>query len=187
LITTGKLPFNTGYFILLIGYVPFSLWIVATVVSKVIRQDWLLASLSALPFPFLTSWVLFLNWQDGLWGEQAARMQETDSARASIFLALAVTTAVFVKVGPRLVKIGLLSVSTAILVIVTAASLPVSFSVLAVSLMMLASVAFLLSPAVLESKWGDRQAKYPAYPHQPSLTKRGCRQEVVTHWFINGK
>ena len=175
LVTTGELPFNVFLFVLLIGYVPFSMWILASVVSKVVRRDWLLASLTALPFPFLTSWVLFLNWQGGLWSEHGERMQESDTDRAFIFLALAVTTAVFLRVGPRLVRIGLLTFTTAILVIVTAVSLPVSFGFLAVLLMILASVVFLLSPAVLESQLHHRD-EFPAdYPGG----------EVVTHWFTN--
>jgi len=70
---------------------------------------------------------------------------------------MAVTTAVFLKVGPRLLRIGLLTVSTSILVIITAASLPVSLNVLAVVLMIVASLAFMLSPAMLESKIERRQ------------------------------
>ncbi len=157
LITTGQLPFNVVFFFVLIGYVPFSMWIMASVILKMVKRDWLLASLTALPFPFLTSWVLFLNWQGGLWTEQAERMQDSDTARALIFLAMAVTTAVFLKVGPRLLRIGLLTVTTSILVIITAASLPVSLNALAVILMIVASVAFLLSPAMLESKMEKRQ------------------------------
>ena len=63
LITTGQLPFNVVLFFLLIGYVPFSMWIMASVLFKMVKRDWLLASLTALPFPFLTSWILFLNWR----------------------------------------------------------------------------------------------------------------------------
>ena len=175
LVTTGELPFNVFLFVLLIGYVPFSMWILASVVSKVVRRDWLLASLTALPFPFLTSWVLFLNWQGGLWSEHGERMQESDTDRAFIFLALAVTTAVFLRVGPRLVRIGLLTFTTAILVIVTAVSLPVNFGFLAVLLMILASVVFLLSPAVLESQ----------LHHHDQLPAGQSGGEVVTHWFAN--
>ena len=105
LVTTGQLPFNVVLFFLLIGYVPFSMWIMANVIFKMVKRDWLLASLTALPFPFLTSWVLFLNWQGGLWSEHAERMQDSDTARAFIFLAMAVTTAVFLKVGPSLLRI----------------------------------------------------------------------------------
>ena len=162
LVTTGQLPFNVALFFLLIGYVPFSMWIMANVIFKMVKRDWLLASLTALPFPFLTSWVLFLNWQGGLWSEHAERMQDSDTARAFIFVAMAVTTAVFLKVGPRLLRIGLLTVSSSILVIITAASLPVSLNVLAVVLMIVASLAFLLSPAMLESKMECRQLKAEA-------------------------
>ena len=156
LFTTGKLPFNTVLFFLLVGYVPFSMWIVFNVVSKIAKRDWLLVSLTALPFPFLTSWVLFLNWSGGLWSDHAERMQQSDTARAFIFLALAVTTAVFLKVGPRLLRIGLLTVITSILIIITALSLPVDLGFVAVGLMILASVAFLLSPAMLEAQANRR-------------------------------
>jgi hypothetical protein len=159
LLTTGQLPFNVVLFFLLIGYVPFSMWIMANVIFKMVKRDWLLASLTALPFPFLTSWILFLNWQGGLWSEHAERMQDSDTARTFIFVAMAVTTAVFLKVGPRLLRIGLLTVSTSILVIITAASLPVSLDALAVILMIVASLAFLLSPAMLESKMESRWLK----------------------------
>jgi len=162
LVTTGQLPFNVVLFFLLIGYVPFSMWIMANVIFKMVRRDWLLASLTALPFPFLTSWILFLNWQGGLWSNHAERMQDSDTARAFIFVAMAVTTAVFLKVGPRLLRIGLLTVTTSILVIITAASLPVSLNALAVILMIVASLAFLLSPAMLESKMERRQLEMEA-------------------------
>ena len=163
MLTTGQLPFNVVLFFLLIGYVPFSMWIMANVIFKMVKRDWLLASLTALPFPFLTSWILFLNWQGGLWSEHAERMQDSDTARAFIFVAMAVTTAVFLKVGPRLLRIGLLTVSTSILVIITAASLPVSLGALAVILMIVASLAFLLSPAMLESKMESRWLKAESF------------------------
>lgn len=167
LITTGQLPFNVALFFLLIGYVPFSMWIMANVIYKMVKRDWLLASLTALPFPFLTSWILFLNWQGGLWSEHAERMQDSDTARAFIFVAMAVTTAVFLKVGPRLLRIGLLTVTTSILVIITAASLPVSLNALAVVLMIVASLAFLLSPAMLESKLERRELEAEGYGEMP--------------------
>jgi hypothetical protein len=178
LVTTGQLPFNVVLFLLLVGYVPFSMWIVFNVVRKVLRRDWVLASLTAMPFPFLTAWVLFLNWQGGLWSDHRERMQETDTNRALIFLALAVTTALFLKIGPRLVRIGLLTLVTAILVAISAASLPISLNALAVLLMILASVVFLLSPAMLESQLSHRQGH---------LRAQGSGGEVVTHWFANSK
>ena len=174
LVTTGSLPFNVVLFVLLIGYVPFSMWIIFGVARKVMQRDWLLASLTALPFPFLTSWVLFLNWQGGLWRGSAEGIQGTDTAQAFIFLALAVTTAVFLKVGHRALKIGLLTLITAVLVAISAAALPVSLSFLAILLMIVASVVFLLSPAVLESRLKPRHSK-----GDPDSSG----DQVVTNWF----
>ena len=176
LVTRGQLPFNVVFFVLLIGYIPFSMWIVFGVLRKVMRRDWLLASLTALPFPFLTSWVLFLDWHGGLWIEQGERMQDTDTARALIFLALALTTAVFLRVGPRLIKIGLLALTTAFLVVISATSLPISLNAMAVLLIMVASLAFLLSPAMLESQLN----------HRHSRQLRGdAAGEDATHWSSN--
>ena len=172
-VTTGNLPFGVPLFILLTAYVPISLWLMAGVTVRVIRRDWLLASLTALPFPFLTSWVLFLNWNGGIWAG-SAKVQETDGDRALVFLALAVTTAVFFKVGRRLIQIGLLTLSTALLVIYTVVAIPLSFGLLAVILVSLSSVAFLLSPAILEARLEKRSTAYPVF---------SGNGEVITHWF----
>ena len=180
-VTTGNLPFSFPVYFLLIAYIPFSLWMTWKVVMRVVRHDWLLVSLTALPFPFLTAWILFLNWQGGLWSANTAKVQETDSDRALVFLALAVTTGVFLKVGHRLVKIGLLTVSTAVLVIFSIVVIPFGFGILSGILVTLASVAFLLSPAFLQSRLERREALQPSV--EPSIEGEG---EVVTHWFTNG-
>ena len=177
-VTTGTLPFSFPIYLLVIAYVPFSLWIMARVVLKVVRQDWLLASLTALPFPFLTAWILFPNWQGSLWAGNATEVRETDMDRAVVFLALAVTTGVFIKMGHRVLKIGLLTVSTTLLVLFATVAIPLSFSLLSMILITLASVAFLLSPAIIRSRLDRRD-----YPRQPAEGK----QEVVTHWFTGAR
>jgi hypothetical protein len=105
-------------------------------------------------------------------------MQDTDTARALIFLSLAVTTAVFLKIGPRLVRIGLLTLATVILVAITAASLPVSLDMLAVLLMIVASVTFLLSPAMLDS---HRSKHHP----EPNQLPPGPGDDVMNNWSPN--
>jgi hypothetical protein len=172
-VTTGLLPFGVPLFILLVAYVPFSLWLLARVTKGVVKRDWLMASLTALPFPFLTSWILFLNWQGGFWAG-SPRVQETDGDRALIFLALALTTAVFFKVGRRVLQIGLLTASTALLVLYTTVAIPISFGFLAAILIMLSSLAFLLGPAFLEARLGKRRS---------SSDDADGKEEVVTHWF----
>ena len=161
LVTTGDLPFLPPLYLLILAYIPISLWIMAKVVMPLVRQDWLMASLSALPFPFLTAWMLFLNSQGTLFGNDKSSVRETDSDRALVFLALALTTAVFFKLGHRLLKIALLTISTIIMVAFTVAVIPIGIGVLAAILIVIASVAFLLSPAVLMSKLEKRWEDSP--------------------------
>ena len=173
LLTTGSLPFGIPLLLALIIYVPISLWILAGVIMRLVKRDWLLASFTALPFPFLTSWILFLNWQGFLWSG-SSKIQETDTDRVVVFLALAVTTAIFFKVGRRLVQIALLTLSTALMVVYTVVAIPLTFGILAVILVILSSVAFLFSPAILDAFLALRKSS-----RRPA---RGHRQ-VVTHWF----
>ena len=178
LVTTGSLPFSFPIYMLVAVYVPFSLWIMARVLVRVVRQDWLLVSLTALPFPFLTSWMLFLNWQGGLWPADSPIVRATDTERALVFLALAVTTGVFLKVGRRVVKIALLAAATVVLVVFTVVAIPFSFGLLSGILITLASVAFLFSPAILQSRLDRREPSHP-----PVESGKG----VVTHWFTNAR
>ena len=176
--TTGALPFSLPVYMLIIAYIPFSLWIMGNLVLRVVRQDWLLASLTALPFPFLTAWILFPNWQGGLWSANTSQAREADVERALVFLALAVTTGVFLKLGHRLLKIGLLTAATALLVVFTVVAVPLGVGVLSMILITLASVAFLLSPAILQSRLERNEHSHPAI---------GEGGEVVTHWFTSAR
>ena len=176
--TTGALPFSLPIYMLIIAYIPFSLWIMGNLVIRVVRQDWLLASLTALPFPFLTAWILFPNWQGGFWAANTPQVREADADRALVFLALAVTTGVFLKLGHRLLKIGLLTVSTTLLVVFTVVAVPMSIGTLSMILITLASVAFLLSPAILQSRLERSEHSHLSI---------GVGGEVVTHWFTNAR
>ena len=175
-LTTGGLPLTLPLYLLIVAYIPFSLWITAHVAVPLVRQDWLMASLSALPFPFLTTWMLFFNSQGSLWSNDKTGLHETDADRALVFLALAVTTAVFLKLGHRLLKIGLLTIATALMVAFTVVAIPFGFGVLAAILIIIASIAFLLSPAMLVAKMDKREEARGL----PDTTG-----EAITHWSPN--
>ena len=176
-LTTGGLPLTPALYLLILAYIPFSLWIMGRVVVPLVKHDWLMASLSALPFPFLTTWLIFFNSQGTLWGQDKLSLRDTDGDRALVFLALAVTTGAFYMIGSRLLKIGLLTVSSALMVAFTVVSIPVSFGILAAILIILASVAFLLSPAVLGSKLEDEDEAM-------DLMEGG---EAPPHWSPNAR
>lgn len=176
-LATGSLPFDPIIFWLLVACMPLSLWITVSLALKVVRQDWLLVSLTALPFPFLASWLLFLNWKGGLL-TPPNDLGASDGGRALIFLAMAIVTAVFYLVGYRLLKIGLLSVATVVLVVVPIVTQPLNLDLMAAILIAIASLVFLLSPALVESRLSRKERWYdPLYSNG----------EVVTHWFSSAE
>ena len=95
-----------------------------------------------------------------------------------VFLALAVTTGVFLKVGHRLVKIGLLTVASILMIAFTLAAIPLTFGVLSLILITLATVAFLFGPAVVRRRLDRRERSYELSPGEG---------EVISDWFTNAR
>ena len=62
------------------------------------------------------------------------------------------------KVGHRLIKIGLLTLATALIVTFTVSAIPVSIGAFSMILIIIASIAFLFTPAYLESRLKRRDA-----------------------------
>ncbi|MBI4234057.1 MAG: hypothetical protein HY686_06415, partial [Chloroflexi bacterium] len=87
---------------------------------RVVRRDWLYATLTALPFPLLVSWLLFLNANGGPFAYDSQRLYEADGATALAFLVVALATAAVYRVGRRALKVSILTVATPLLVILAA-------------------------------------------------------------------
>lgn len=150
LLTRGTLPIGVPLYIGILVYMPFSLWLILRIATRLVSQDWLLLSLTALPLPFLASWFFFLHWRGGLLMANTQQVKETSSDAALVFLALGVTTAIFLKLGQRALRILLLLVIAPILAALAGLayqSNPQSFPALVAGF---ATVAVLISPLLLE-------------------------------------
>ena len=121
ILTTGTLPLGIPIYLGSFLYIGLSLWIVIKIVSRVARRDWLMASLTVMPIPFLAYWFLYFYENEELFtpsGERVGQtLQEVDSAAAIVFLILAVATAVFLRVGRRAVRVALLAITAPSMVI----------------------------------------------------------------------
>ena len=88
----------------------FTIWLVAGAAVSVARRDWILVSLMLLPLPVLGIWVItisqstgfLLNALQGLEG----RFSRWDAVMANFFVALGVTTALFIRLRQRALKMG---------------------------------------------------------------------------------
>jgi hypothetical protein len=135
--------------LLLLAYIPFALWLLASMVLRAVRRDWLLASLMMLPLPIAIGWLLTLEQEGLVYNEQG--FHNINPQLAFTFLTLGLVTAAFIRLRNRLLKAGLLLAATLIMLIVI---LPATGAFFVLSLLLTSS---LLLPRLLEHKIGREQ------------------------------
>jgi len=151
-LTRGALPLGVPIYIASFVYIFFSLWVVIRFVSRVVRPDWVMASLAILPIPFLAYWFFFFyNWgfQDQTNFQQ---LKEVDSSATVVFLIIAAATAIFYRVGRRLVRVALLLITAPSMIVLAWMSYQGGRGYVAVFIFVAVSLVVLLSPALFDLK-----------------------------------
>ena len=148
----GTLPLHPLAYMGILVYIPLALWIVAAIVVRVVRTDWILASLMGLPFPFIATWLVFLQGHGGIFAYRTAQFQETDGYTAMGLLSLAITTAIFCLMRRRLPKVGLLLIAIPVVFGLVYFGYQSEAGPLGLIAMSAICVAFLVSPYLLESR-----------------------------------
>ena len=152
LVSRGTLPLAIPVYIASLVYLPVALWVLVWLLSSVIRRDWLLASLMAWPFPFLTYWLLYIKGRGDFFSPAGSTFQQVDTSTAFVFVILAVVTALFLRIGQRLLRVALVLITAPALAILAWVSYQGGPGYLAMVFFFLFSVIFLLSPALLEGR-----------------------------------
>ena len=137
---------------LLVLYMALVLGVVWNIFSTVVRRDWLYASLTALPFPFLTAWLLYLGDHGGPFTYDSRQLLEVDGATALLFLGLAVTTTAVLQVAQRLFRVAVLCLATPLLVLIAALSYEGSVLSWSVFLLLVLGIAILALPAYADAR-----------------------------------
>lgn len=158
-LTRGSLPLDIPIYIVSLAYISISMWVVIRIVSRVARNDWLMASLTVLPIPFLAYWFLYFYNQQDLFNQSANRtgltLQEIDSTAAIIFLIMAIATILFFRVGRRTVRLAVLAITTPSVVVLAWLVYKSGVGALAVFAFAMISIAILLSPALFDKTPGQ--------------------------------
>ena len=147
-ITRGFLPLGIPIYFVSFAYVAFSLWVVIKIVSRAARPDWIMASLAGLPIPFLAYWFFYFYNRSDFPRSEAS----VDSSAAIVFLVLAAITAIFFRIGKRLVRVGLLAITAPSMVVLAWFSYQGGTGYVALFSFSAISLAVLLSPALFDLK-----------------------------------
>ena len=150
-LTKGSLPLGLPIYIACFAYIAVSMWVVIKIVSKLVRRDWLMASLAVLPFPFLAYWFLYF-YNQGDVTSAGQKLQGVDSSAAVVFVVLAVATAIFFRIGRRLIRVALLAITAPSMVVLAWLSYQGGPGYLALFAFCAVSLGVLLSPALLDHR-----------------------------------
>ena len=152
IVARGALPLGIPIYVASFVYIAFSLWVVIRFVSKVARPDWVMASLAVLPMPFLAYWFFYFYGQREVVQSTSQPLQEVDSSAAVVFLILAAATAIFFRIGRRLVRVALLVITAPSMIILGWWSYQGGPDYVALFGFCAISLALLLSPALFGLK-----------------------------------
>ena len=152
IVARGELPLSVPIYIASFIYIALSLWIVIKIVSRVARRDWVMASLAILPIPFLAYWFFYFYEQEEALLSSGQTLREIDSSVAIVFLILAIATAVFFRIGRRLVRVALLMITAPSMIILAWLSYRGGPGYMAVFTFSAISLAVLLSPMLFDIK-----------------------------------
>jgi hypothetical protein len=155
---SGALP--SIWILLLIGALfSFSLWIIIRTTIRVVRRDWVLASLMLVPLPILGSWLFNVEQLGSLFQASRLELYQWDALMASVLILLAAASAIFIRLRKRILKAGALIILGVIAGTIAGHILwgdPGFLGLLASAFLML---LFLLGPALLEAKIGHGELK----------------------------
>ena len=152
IVARGELPLSVPIYIASFIYIALSLWIVIKIVSRVARRDWVMASLAILPIPFLAYWFFYFYEQEEALLSSGQTLREIDSSVAIVFLILAIATAVFFRIGRRLVRVALLMITAPSMIVLAWLSYRGGPGYMAVFTFSAISLAVLLSPMLFDIK-----------------------------------
>jgi len=158
----GSLP-SAWVMTLVLALILFSLWIIIRTTVKVVKRDWLLASLMLVPLPVVGGWLLNLEGAGGLFQRDMVGLHQLDGPMALALICLAATSAVFIRLRQRVLRfVALLAIGTVAVATVGHyfGGSSSFFSLLLTSLLL---SAFLLSPALLEAKVGHGERRGEAW------------------------
>jgi len=133
-------------------YIPLALWLLYSITIRTIKRDWLYSVLMLLPVPIIIGWFLAVAQEKGFPELSLMHIRDFAPWIGLSFLALAITSAVFIRLRQRWLKVAVLLISGLLLLIMVACYTEGRLGLPALFILMLVMVGLFLTPALLEHK-----------------------------------
>ena len=153
---------SNALWIVIVVYVGLAICLMGYIVIRVVRQDWLYASLMLIPFPVLFVWLVALEREVGLIEYTRQGLPGSDMEVAVTFAALSAITATFIRFRRRLMKSGVLSIGMMLTLAAIWRFTESSFHPVICFLLALFLTILIMSPAVLQRRVKPESAEVEA-------------------------
>ena len=150
LLPSNNLALSWWVWVVALAYFPFALWLFFSITTQVMRRDWLLVSLIALPFPAIAGWLLVVQQQCGLLVFSQPYINNLSPLISLSFVILASVVILFIRLSPRPLKVGSLLIGELVALSIIASSSPKNVQFLTLATLALAPLAIFLAPVVLK-------------------------------------
>ena len=120
------------------------------------RRDWLLGSLSVLPFLAVIGWVLTDRWNGGLI-QSGGFLHGLEPWIALSFLALAGMVIIFTRLKKRWLRVGVLLVAALVILTMMASASGRSVNLANLVVLAIIALAIILGPALVDRRLGPRE------------------------------
>jgi hypothetical protein len=156
------MPESSALWVAVVVYVAVALGLFGCIVVRVVRRDWLFASLMLLPFPVILVWLIALENDVGLAEYTKQGFQSSDLGVALTFLALAGVAGIFIRLRQRLLKISALSLGMLLIQAMVWRFTESGFNTVICFLFALFLTCLLVSPVILQNKVVHREEEVEA-------------------------
>jgi hypothetical protein len=163
-VKTGEGPLPDGWIIAaVVLLLLLSIWITVHTIIKVIKRDWILASMMLVPIPVMTSWLYNIEQVGGLFQAQSAALYQWDISMGLLLLVLAANSIIFIRLRQRALKVMAIITMGAVGGMVVAFNFLHDWGFFGLLLALVVSLLILLSPAVIEARIGHGETKGDAW------------------------
>jgi hypothetical protein len=122
------------------------------------RRDWLLGSLSVLPFFAVIGWVLTDRWNSGLMQGGDGLLHGLEPWIALSFLALAGVVIMFTRLKKRWLRVGALLVAGLVILTMMASASGGNVNLANLVVLVIIALAIILGPALVDRRMGSRES-----------------------------
>ena len=154
----GFLP-SSWLLALVITFYVLSLWFIVSTTIRVVRRDWLLATLMLVPLPIVGCWLFNIEQAGSSFQGAGAGLHQWDMPMALTLVVLGVTTATFIRLRQRVLKVGALITVSSVALVMVAHTLWGNLGFLGLLALSLSMLIFLFTPALLEAIIGHGEQR----------------------------